>query len=240
MSSRTHSVSFLSLERRPRETGQLTMCNSHRRTGQHALESQNQSPAETRAGRHLLHHRNHHGRCHHPRCRGERFQRHARSNLVVPVELRGANSLYVVNPLSKPDISLKTNKDSPPPTAIMVACLASFRALFTKSTGTPHQRRLSDEATKVDSSASSRWLLVFNQAFRKPSIFTRSSSKGSRSDRSGPIGLRSVPPITHENHRTSISAGKKPWQHHSEPSYGSEEYILPSDRVHVKQEINMA
>ncbi|CAL8574177.1 hypothetical protein XPA_000145 [Xanthoria parietina] len=124
--------------------------------------------------------------------------------------------------------------------SIMVACLASSRALFTRSQGTPGQHRISDEATRVDSSASSRWLLVFNQAFRKPSIFTKTSSKASRSGRSGPIGLRPVPLFARENHRTSISAGKKPWQHHNEPSYGSEEYIFPLDRVHVKQEINLA
>ncbi|KAL8724719.1 MAG: hypothetical protein Q9166_007790, partial [cf. Caloplaca sp. 2 TL-2023] len=120
----------------------------------------------------------------------------------------------------------------------MVACLASFRALFTKSKRPPHQQRISDEETIVDSSVSSRWLLLFNKTFRKSSIFTNSSSKGSRSG--GGTGLRSVPPLAHENHRTSISAAKNPWQHQSEPSYGSEEYILSSNRAHVKQEIDMA
>lgn len=122
--------------------------------------------------------------------------------------------------------------------AIMVACLASFRALFTKSKRPPHQQRISDEETKVDSSASSRWLHLFNKTFGKPSIFTKSSSKWSRDG--GGIGLRSIPPLAHGNHRTLISAAKNPWQHHSEPSYGSGEHILSSDRVHVKQEIDMA
>lgn len=77
------------------------MCNSHHRTGQSALESQNQSSAESRPGRDLLHHRNHHPLRHHPRCHGEQSQPTTRSNLVVPVELRGANSLYVAA-LQKP------------------------------------------------------------------------------------------------------------------------------------------
>ncbi|KAL9594377.1 MAG: hypothetical protein Q9219_007071 [cf. Caloplaca sp. 3 TL-2023] len=134
------------------------------------------------------------------------------------------------------------------------ACLASFRALFTKSkrpTPAHHGHRISDEEESdsepkpslTSSFASSRLFLLINKTFRMPSLFTRSStsspppsSKASH-NAAGGIGLRGV------THETSISAAKNPWQHHAEPSYGSgssEEYILSSDRVHVKQEIDMA
>ena len=214
------------------------MCNSHHRASEHALESKNQSSSKIRPRSNFLHHRIHHGFRHHPRRRGEQFQPVARSNLVVHVELRGANSLYV-SPFQKPSFSSRPKKTHTSLKSSPGRLPRLLSRLFTNSEASPGQHRISDEETEVNSSASSRWILLFKNTFQKPAIFTESSFKGSRSGGSA-IQLRAVPPLAHENHRISISAAKKPWQQQSGPSYGSEEHILWSNRVHVRQEIDMA
>ena len=112
-------------------------------------------------------------------------------------------------------------------TAIMVACLASFRALFSKSTRPAHQR-IHDE-NKTSTGFSSRLALLFSSG-----RFTK-SSKGSKDS----YAMDTPPPPVPARTRNVVSVSKDPWSAYNDTTLGSEERILPPNSVHVKHEVDL-
>lgn len=112
-------------------------------------------------------------------------------------------------------------------TAIMVACLASFRALFSKSTRPAHQRI--HEEIKTSAGFSSRLALLFSS-----SRFTK-SSKGSKDS----YAMNASPPPVPGKTRNVVSVSKDPWSPYNDITLGSEERILPPNSVHVKNEVDL-
>ena len=106
--------------------------------------------------------------------------------------------------------------------AIMVACLASFRALFSKSTRPAHQRI--HEEGKTSAGFSSRLALLFSSG-----RFTK-SSKASKDS----YAMNMAPPPVPAKTRNVVSAPKDPWSAYHDITLGSEERILPPNSVHVK------
>ena len=113
-------------------------------------------------------------------------------------------------------------------TAIMVACLASFRALFSKSTRPAHQRI--HEESKTSAGFSSRLALLFSS-----SRFTKSSKESKDS-----YAMNTAPPPVSGKTRTLVSVSKDPWSQYNDITLGSEERILPPNSVHVKHEVDLA
>ena len=113
-------------------------------------------------------------------------------------------------------------------TAIMVACLASFRALFSKSTRPAHQRI--HEESKPSAGFSSRLALLFSS-----SRFTKSSKESKDS-----YAMNTAPPPVPGKTRTLVSVSKDPWSPYNDITLGSEERILPPNSVHVKHEVDLA
>lgn len=109
--------------------------------------------------------------------------------------------------------------------AILVACLAAFRALFTKS-DRPSQR-LPDGHQKGNSRASSR------RAFR----FRTKNSSASK-DSGYVIAMNDV--VKQQNsiivHGERCSS--RTWRHYSKKSSDSEELIVPLEGVHVRNDVD--
>lgn len=114
--------------------------NSHADTPESTLESSNRVEAKTWTSGYLLAHGRNHGPVDHQSCgSGERF--HVRSYLVLDLGYNRTNRWFVI--AYPPEIILSNHKIV---IAIIVACLASFRALFS------HQRESSQP--KCNSEAS--------------------------------------------------------------------------------------
>lgn len=115
--------------------------------------------------------------------------------------------------------------------AILVACLASFRALFTKSNRSANQRA-SDEAPRAVKRFAPKITLLFGSRFTVTSIFDRFSRHTAHD-----ITLDDVPSSVSQA-RTVISASKEDqWNKNNEYSNGSTEHILPLNKVHVRHDI---
>lgn len=116
-------------------------------------------------------------------------------------------------------------------TAILVACLASFRALFTKSNRPSHQR-ISDEAPKAIKKFAPKVTLLLGSRFAVTSLFDRFTGHTANE-----ITLDDVEsPVPQA--QTIISASTKDhWEKYDESSRGSAEHILPLNKVHVRHDI---
>ena len=112
--------------------------------------------------------------------------------------------------------------------AIMVACLASFRALFSKSTRPAHQHI--HEESKTSAGFSSRLALLFSS-----SRFTKSSKESKDS-----YAMNRTPPPVPEKTRNVVSVSKDPWSRYNDITLGSEERILPPNSVHVNHGVDLA
>lgn len=115
--------------------------------------------------------------------------------------------------------------------AILVACLGSFRALFTRSNRSAHQR-ISDGAPKVIKKLAPKLTLLFGSTFTV-SLFD-TFSKHTVND----IALEeTATPVSQA--QTVISASNKDnWDKYNDYASGSAEHILPLNKVHVRHDIS--
>ena len=120
--------------------------------------------------------------------------------------------------------------DSLPTTAILVACLASFRALFTRS-NRPRRQRINDEAPKVIRQLAPKLTLLFGSSFTGTlfDIFSNYTVNDVVLEGdSSPVAQA----------QTVVSASNEDFcDNHNEYASGSAEHILPLNKVLVRHDI---
>ena len=116
--------------------------------------------------------------------------------------------------------------------AILVACLASFRAFFTKSKRPSHERTRVKNPKAVISSAP-KLALLFTSRFTVTSLFDKFSRTVNDlpSDDDPSLGLQQ------QTTDSSIEMGH--CDGFDGPAIGSSELVIPANKVHVRQDIHV-